>query len=93
MWLDLTKQENMLLIVSTEHAESKPVKQETNCSVILFHTVSVLWTSSITYIADTSISIQNLKGKLIYLTILQFPIVVCYLAIICKHQYLIAVSD
>ena len=37
--LDLTKQENMLLFVCTESSKSKPVKQETSCTVI----VSALW--------------------------------------------------
>ena len=50
--LDLTKQENMRLFVFTATTESKPVIQETSCTVVLSPLVSVLW-SKITTIYYT----------------------------------------
>ena len=41
--LDLTKKEKMLLLVFSEANESKLVRLETSCTVILPPTVSVLW--------------------------------------------------
>ena len=41
--LDLTKEENTLFLEFTEAAESNLVKLQTNHTVILPHTVSVLW--------------------------------------------------
>ena len=41
--LDLTKKENMLLLVGSETVESKLAKLETSHAVILPPTVSVLW--------------------------------------------------
>ena len=41
--LDLTKKENMWLLVCSESAESKLVKLETSTEVILDPTMSVLW--------------------------------------------------
>ena len=59
--LDLTKKENMWLLVCSESAESKLVKLETSTEVILDPTMSVLWF----YYSDTHLKSMHLPSRLV----------------------------